>query len=56
MTSYQSKLAKARIEKKLTPIASEPESKASIEPEKPKLPPTPARANDSFLDAFAELF
>jgi len=57
MTSYQSKEAKARIEKRLKPVDPKPEISVKIEePKSPKLRPTPARASGGFLDAFSEMF
>ena len=56
MTSYQSKEAKARIEKRLKPVDPPPEAPETI-PAKPKrLPPTPARVSGGFLDAFNDMF
>lgn len=60
MTSYQSKIAKVRIERKMVPLDLEPEASEIIEaekqPAKEKLPARPMRASSSFLDDFADLF
>jgi len=63
MTSYQSKAAKERIEKKLVPVDPVPETPETIEKEKPKEPPKkprmakPANATTgSFFDSLNELF
>ncbi len=65
-TNYQSAVAKARIENRLTPLAvqEKPETtektKETGEPkkakEKPKPTPTPVRTPGGFFDAFNELF
>lgn len=60
MTSYQSKEAKARIEKRLVPVDPLPEQSETIEPTKtekaPRLAPTPVRVSGSFFDSLNELF
>jgi len=60
MTSYQSKEAKARIEKCIKPIDPKPEAVKTIEAKqaetKPKLPPTPARVPGGFFDVLNDMF
>ncbi len=59
MTSYQSKAAKERIEKRLKPIDPKPETDKKIEFKdegKPKPPPTPVRTTGGFFEALNDLF
>jgi len=62
MTSYQSKEAKVRIEKRLKPVDTPPEDSETLSttttPESisPKYPPTPARVNTGFFDNLNDLF